>query len=171
MWHFETWFSGGLGSVRFTVELDDLKGLFQSKWFHDSMKIFHSSAGLVDTGGLDEGFFPPSVLLQWHLLGIKPQHLLWTHGKGRRHLPPSLPGTSNPSSLVLQQQLLQSYPCCPRVLPLSALSPGDSSQPEAELSPPLQQWECPGKQRGGPDPEDSGWKRAWMKAPAPFAAS
>ena len=26
-----TWFSGGLGSVTFTVELNDLKGLFQPK--------------------------------------------------------------------------------------------------------------------------------------------
>ena len=36
MWHLGTWFSGGLGSVRFMVGLDDLKGLFQSKWFYDS---------------------------------------------------------------------------------------------------------------------------------------
>jgi len=28
MWHFETSFSGGLGSVRLTVGLDDHKGLF-----------------------------------------------------------------------------------------------------------------------------------------------
>ena len=31
-----TWFSGGLGSVRLTVGLDDLKGLFQPKRFYDS---------------------------------------------------------------------------------------------------------------------------------------
>ena len=30
-WCLGTWFSGGLGSVRFTVGLDDLKGLFQPK--------------------------------------------------------------------------------------------------------------------------------------------
>ncbi|KAK4824164.1 hypothetical protein QYF61_011291, partial [Mycteria americana] len=29
MWCLGTWYSGGLGSVRFTVGLDDLKGLFQ----------------------------------------------------------------------------------------------------------------------------------------------
>jgi len=27
MWHSGTWFSGGLGGVRFAVGLDDLKGL------------------------------------------------------------------------------------------------------------------------------------------------
>jgi len=30
-----TWFSGGIGSVRFKVGLDDLKGLFQLKWIYD----------------------------------------------------------------------------------------------------------------------------------------
>ena len=30
-WRLGTWFSGGLGSVRFMVGLDDLKGLFQPK--------------------------------------------------------------------------------------------------------------------------------------------
>ena len=30
-WCLGTWFSGGLGSVRFTVVLNDLKGLFQPK--------------------------------------------------------------------------------------------------------------------------------------------
>ncbi|KAK4815132.1 hypothetical protein QYF61_017573, partial [Mycteria americana] len=37
MWCLGTWFSGGLGSARLTVGLDDLKGLFQSKQFYDSM--------------------------------------------------------------------------------------------------------------------------------------
>ena len=37
MWHLGTWFSGGLGSGRFTVGLDDLKGLFQPKQFYDSI--------------------------------------------------------------------------------------------------------------------------------------
>ena len=32
-----TWFSGGFGSVRFMVGLDDLKGLFRPKWFCGSM--------------------------------------------------------------------------------------------------------------------------------------
>jgi len=36
MWHSGTWFSGGLGSVRLTVGLNDLKGLFQPKRFCDS---------------------------------------------------------------------------------------------------------------------------------------
>ena len=42
MWCLGTWFSGGLGSVRFTVGLDDLKGLFQPKRFCDSLpgKLF-----------------------------------------------------------------------------------------------------------------------------------
>jgi len=31
----EMWFSGGLGSVRLTVGLDDVKGLFQHKRFYD----------------------------------------------------------------------------------------------------------------------------------------
>ena len=29
--HLGTWFSGGVGSVRFAVGLDDLKGLFKPK--------------------------------------------------------------------------------------------------------------------------------------------
>ena len=37
IWHLGTWFSGGLGSVRFTVGLNVLKGLFQPKWFCDSI--------------------------------------------------------------------------------------------------------------------------------------
>jgi len=37
MRHLLTWFSNGLGSVRFTVGLRDLKGLFQPKWFCDSV--------------------------------------------------------------------------------------------------------------------------------------
>jgi len=39
MWHAGTWFSGRLGSVRFMVGLDDLQGLFQLKYFYDSMYI------------------------------------------------------------------------------------------------------------------------------------
>jgi len=31
------WFSGRLGSARFTVGLDDLKDLFQPKQFYDSI--------------------------------------------------------------------------------------------------------------------------------------
>ena len=46
MWCLGTWFSDELGSVRLMVGLDDLKGLFQPKWFCDSMillGIFHYS--------------------------------------------------------------------------------------------------------------------------------
>ena len=39
MWHLGTWFSSGLGSVRFMVGLNDLQGLFQPKCFYDSMKF------------------------------------------------------------------------------------------------------------------------------------
>lgn len=43
--HFGTWFSGGLGSVRFAVGLNDL---FQPQWFFDSM-ITWSSLGARKT--------------------------------------------------------------------------------------------------------------------------
>ena len=36
-WRFGTWFSGGLGSVRLAVGLNDLKGLLQPKRFCDSL--------------------------------------------------------------------------------------------------------------------------------------
>jgi len=40
MWHFRTWFSGGLDSVRLIIRLDGLRGLFHLKlyvilWFYD----------------------------------------------------------------------------------------------------------------------------------------
>lgn len=34
--HLGTQFSGGYGSVKFTIGLNDLKGLFQPKGFYDS---------------------------------------------------------------------------------------------------------------------------------------
>lgn len=37
MWHLRTWLSGGLGGTRLTVDLNDLKGLFQSNQFYDLM--------------------------------------------------------------------------------------------------------------------------------------
>jgi len=37
MWCLGTWFSDGLGSARFVIGLDDLKGLFQHKRFYDSV--------------------------------------------------------------------------------------------------------------------------------------
>ena len=40
MWCLGTWFSGGLGSIRLTLGLDDLKGPFQPKWFYDSMILW-----------------------------------------------------------------------------------------------------------------------------------
>lgn len=39
-WWLGTWFTVGLGSMRLTVELDALKGLFHSKWFHDSKRFW-----------------------------------------------------------------------------------------------------------------------------------
>ena len=39
MWCLGTWFGGGLGSVRAMAGLDDLKGLFQPKWFCHSMNL------------------------------------------------------------------------------------------------------------------------------------
>jgi len=49
MWHFGTWLSGGLGSVRFMVGLNDLKSLFQTKLFYDSMNINLHVSGLKVT--------------------------------------------------------------------------------------------------------------------------
>jgi len=37
--HLGTWFSGELGSVRFTVGFNDFKGLFQAELFYDSVFI------------------------------------------------------------------------------------------------------------------------------------
>jgi len=39
MWYLRTWFNSGLGSVRFVVGLNDRKGLFQPKWFYDSISV------------------------------------------------------------------------------------------------------------------------------------
>ena len=64
MWCLGTRFSGGLGSVRLTVGLDDLKGLLQPKWFYDSklelasflsvllkQKLCGMNTALVSAGG------------------------------------------------------------------------------------------------------------------------
>lgn len=40
LWFYWLHLNEGLGSVRFTVELDDVKGLFQTKWFCDSMVLW-----------------------------------------------------------------------------------------------------------------------------------
>lgn len=37
MWHLEMWFGGGHGSAGLTIDLYDLKGLFQPKGFCDSV--------------------------------------------------------------------------------------------------------------------------------------
>ena len=39
MWRVGTWFSGGLGSARLTVGLNDLKGLFQRNRFYDATTL------------------------------------------------------------------------------------------------------------------------------------
>lgn len=41
IWHLGTWFNGGLGSTRLIVWLSDLKGLFQSQWFYDSIIVWN----------------------------------------------------------------------------------------------------------------------------------
>ena len=40
IWRLGAWFSGGLGSVRLMVGLDDLTSLFQPKGFYDSMTLW-----------------------------------------------------------------------------------------------------------------------------------
>ena len=39
MWCLGTWFSGGLGSIRFMVGLSDLQGFFQPEQFYDSIAV------------------------------------------------------------------------------------------------------------------------------------
>ena len=51
MWHLGTSFSGRLGSVRFTVGFNDLKSLFQCKWFHDSMILRDADDTTLRTPG------------------------------------------------------------------------------------------------------------------------
>lgn len=45
------WFSGGHGSDKLMVDLYDFKGLFQPKWFYDSMKqvktVFYLLLGCI----------------------------------------------------------------------------------------------------------------------------
>ena len=40
MWRLGTWFSGGLGSARLMVGLNDLQGLFKPKRFYDSTILY-----------------------------------------------------------------------------------------------------------------------------------
>jgi len=47
MWSLGAWFCDVLGSVRFTVGLDDLQGLFRAKWFYDSVAICKPRINLV----------------------------------------------------------------------------------------------------------------------------
>lgn len=44
MWHLGTGTSGGLGSAGVIVKLEDLRGLFQTEQFHDSMGCWSCSA-------------------------------------------------------------------------------------------------------------------------------
>ena len=54
MWCLGTWHSGGLGSAGLMVGLDDLKGLFQPK--------FYDSQGYSDTTAMNKEFFIYLVL-------------------------------------------------------------------------------------------------------------
>ena len=47
MWHLGTWFTGGLGRVKFVLGLDDLKSLFQLKWLCDSTILWFVTLGLL----------------------------------------------------------------------------------------------------------------------------
>ena len=57
MWCLGTWCSGGLGSVRWTVGLDDLKRLFQPQRFCDSMTLGFCEGGWAEgwRAGLHRG--------------------------------------------------------------------------------------------------------------------
>lgn len=46
VWHMGT-HSGGGGSAELTVGLDGCRGLFQPKWFYDSMTLEECVAGLM----------------------------------------------------------------------------------------------------------------------------
>lgn len=48
MWHLGTWIGGGgrLGSASLIVGLDDLKGLFQTEQFYDTMEMLRYSSSL-----------------------------------------------------------------------------------------------------------------------------
>lgn len=51
--HVGTCFCGGLGTVRFTVRLDDFKSLFPSKWFYVSKlwcHLYQTAATITPTG-------------------------------------------------------------------------------------------------------------------------
>jgi len=66
--HLETSFSGGLGSFRFVVGLDELQGLFQPKQFYDSLpcscqQTWSSKAGGDLQGGLSK--VSPGLRADW----------------------------------------------------------------------------------------------------------
>lgn len=82
-WPFENWdthihMGGGSGSVVFTVGLDDLKGLFQRRWFYDSVLKGTYCCVLMELRELCpiHGFlFCCSLLALWQrALSIQEQH-------------------------------------------------------------------------------------------------
>lgn len=90
MWHFESWFSGGLRSTGLTVGLKAFKSLFQPKCFCDSWawsSTWPHSTSLQGTICLFSGsglrpYFPGAVHTgvmrgPWLEQGHK-----WEHGKG-----------------------------------------------------------------------------------------
>jgi len=50
MCHLQIHLVGGLGSVRLTAGLDDLKGVFQSKLLYDSMFLYIIYSAILQTG-------------------------------------------------------------------------------------------------------------------------
>lgn len=60
MWYIRTWFSAGLDHIRFMVRFNYLKGLFQSKWFYDS--IINNICKLLRGGCKEDGAMPFSLV-------------------------------------------------------------------------------------------------------------
>lgn len=65
MWCWETQFIGGLGSAMFTGELEDLKYLFQSKWFYYKNKIQNKKKTTTN-----QTKHPSSLVISFTLLSI-----------------------------------------------------------------------------------------------------
>lgn len=68
MWCLGTPFSDGLGSVGLTVGLDDLKGVFQTKWFYESTLNFSLLIPLPSITSDGEELVLPR-LAQWKFSG------------------------------------------------------------------------------------------------------
>jgi len=58
MWCLGSWFSGGLGSVRLALGLNDLEGLFQRKQYYDSMIL---TIIITEKTQNTRGFLPKSL--------------------------------------------------------------------------------------------------------------